>query len=126
MIEAYVKPQGQTDWFKLDGLEDTKITLNVSVNDVREPENLQGTFSKSITLKGTDNNNKIFTHLYEINVQGGYYTFNINKKADFEITVDGITFQTYNLQLIEIVILENREIDYVCQATSNVLRPISI
>jgi hypothetical protein len=121
MIEAYVKPQGQPDWFKLDGLEDTKITLNVSVNDVREPENLQGTFSKAITFKGTDNNNKIFTHLYEINVQGGFYTFNINKKSDFEITVDGITFQTYNLQLIEIVLLENREIDYVCQATSNVL-----
>jgi hypothetical protein len=60
----------------LDVKEGTSFPLNFSVGDIRDLTKRTGTFSKTITLIGSKNNNNLLNHYYDVNIQEG--TFNIN------------------------------------------------
>jgi len=76
------------------------ISLNYSIADVREPNKRNSAFSKSIMLPGTDGNNDILKHIYNINIEGG---FDPNIRQVVTILQDGITVLDGFMQLIEII-----------------------
>jgi hypothetical protein len=81
--------------------ESTALPLNFSVAEIRDITKKKGTFSKSITLPGTKNNNKLLNHYFDVNIQAG--TFNINKLQYCTIIQNGITILDNGLlQLISI------------------------
>ena len=47
---------------------DFGILINKSIADIREPENRESDWTKTFTLPGTKANNKLFTHLFQLDL----------------------------------------------------------
>lgn len=74
------------------------LTFNIS--DIKNPDKRKSDFSKSISLPGSKKINKIFEHIFEINLD--LQTFNPNLKTDVLYLVNGETIIDGYLQLKEI------------------------
>lgn len=90
-------------------LDDVPVSLNYSIADIRDPEKRDTTFSKTITLPGTKNNNKLFSHIFKIGSSGG---FNPNIKTKAVLYEDTIPVFSGYLQLINITVTDQNEIEY--------------
>ena len=85
----------------LDVKEGTSFPLNFSVGDIRDISKRTGSFSKTITLIGNNNNNTLLNHYYDVNIQAG--TFNINTLTSCDVIQDGVPVMTNaTLQLTNI------------------------
>lgn len=82
--------------YMLDGA--IEWLLNFSIFDIKEMKRTS-TFSKTIDIPFTQNNNKIFTQLYNVNTTGG---FNPKQKSGCVVTDGGILVTSGYLQLISI------------------------
>jgi hypothetical protein len=128
MTEIYIENQ------KLDQTEDISTPLNFAIADISQPEKRNSSFSKTIVIPGSKNNNLIFTHIYDITKESIStdstinFTpdYNPNLKASCKILRDGLEiFQGY-AQLLQINIL-NSEITYevaVFGSVSNIFSTI--
>lgn len=87
----------------VDLQDNIPISLNYSIADIREPQKRSAPFSKTIKLPGTDNNNDLFKHIYEIN---SYSSFNPKVKAKVVISEDGIPVLVGNMQLKSVSITD--------------------
>ena len=74
------------------------LTFNIS--DIKNPDKRKSDFSKSISLPSSKKINKIFEHIFEINLD--LQTFNPNLKTDVLYLVNGETIIDGYLQLNEI------------------------
>jgi hypothetical protein len=85
----------------LDVKEGTNFPLNFQVGDIRDLTQRKGTFSKSITLSGTKNNNTLLNNYYDINISSG--NFDINKLTRCSVLQNGIPIVTNALlQLVNV------------------------
>jgi len=85
----------------LDVKEGTNLPLNFQVGDIRDLTQRKGTFSKTITLSGTKNNNLLLNNYYDVNVSEG--TFSINTLTKCSILQNGIPIVTDALlQLVNV------------------------
>jgi hypothetical protein len=66
----------------------TIVPLNFSVADIRDITKRKGSFSKSITIPGTKNNNRVLNNYFDVNVEAG--TFDINKLQRCTVIQDDI------------------------------------
>ena len=71
----------------LDLKEELQFPLSYNLSDITQPQNRKSDFSKTITLPGTDNNNRVLSQIYEI---GSDSSFNPNKKTDVIVLTDGL------------------------------------
>jgi hypothetical protein len=62
----------------VDMYDDVALSLNFSIADIQEPDKRTASYSKTILLPGTKNNNDRFKHIYNID---SYCNFNPNNKA---------------------------------------------
>lgn len=89
--------------------EGVAFPLNYSIADIREPEKRKQSFSKTIVLPSSKTNDKLFTHAFNVNRNGGY---NANLKADCLILDNGVqVFQGY-ARLKKIVQSKTRDFNY--------------
>ena len=92
----------------IDLSEDIAIPLTFQVSDIKEPENRKGSFSKTIVLQGTKNNNTVLTHVYEIDkaIQQDSVQlapdFNPNLKAAFQLYQDSVLIFQGTAQLMNV------------------------
>jgi hypothetical protein len=85
----------------LDVKEGTVFPLNFGIADIRDVSSKSGTFSKSITLSGSKNNNKLLNSYFDINIQAG--TFNINRITNCAVIQNGIVIlDNATLQLVSV------------------------
>lgn len=87
-----------TERVELLGSLQPNLTFNIS--DIKNPDKRKSDFSKSISLPGSKKINKIFEHIFEINLD--LQTFNPNLKTDVLYLVNGETIIDGYLQLKEI------------------------
>ena len=83
---------------ELLGSLEPNLTFNIS--DIKNPDKRKSDFSKSISLPSSKKINKIFEHIFEINLD--LQTFNPNLKTDVLYLVNGETIIDGYLQLKEI------------------------
>ena len=88
------------------------VSLNFNLADVRNPEQRKASFSKTINLLGTNEVNKLFENLFEVNVVSQY--FNKNLKTPVKYLVDGLENFAGDLQLIKVNINPDNSIVYEC------------
>lgn len=105
--------------YRVDVGDTFDILINKSIADVREPEKRSSDWTKTITLPGTKNNNKIFGHIFEIEhtVYGTNpfnSNFNPNKKASAVVLVDGLEQIQGFIRLIKIKVIDTANIAYEC------------
>ncbi len=85
----------------LDVRPDVNVPLTFSVGEIRDITKRTGTFSKTIVLPSTDNNNRILNHYYDVNIQAG--TFDVSKLTYCQVLQnDVIILEDAILQLISV------------------------
>jgi hypothetical protein len=85
----------------LDVKEGTSFPLTYSVGDVRDLSSKQSTFSKTIVLDGTENNNSLLSFIFDVNTTDG--TFNINTLQKVDVIQNGtVIMQDAYLQLTSV------------------------
>lgn len=75
----------------LDVEEKTVFPISYGIAEIRDLSKKKGTYSKSIILAGTKNNNKLLNHYFDVNVVAGEATFDINKLTRCNVIQDGVT-----------------------------------
>lgn len=88
------------------------ISLNFAIDDILDISKRNTSYSKSITLPGTPNNNKFFKDIYNVNIDNR--TFNPVKRINCSIQTGVSTVMKGYLQLIEINNV-NKNISYTIQ-----------
>jgi hypothetical protein len=73
----------------LDVKEGTSFPINISIADIRDVTTKSGTYSKTIVLDGTDNNNTILGYLFDVNTTT--QTFDVNAIQKCDVIQDGVT-----------------------------------
>jgi hypothetical protein len=73
----------------LDVEEDAEFPINFSIGDIRDISKRSGSFSKTIKLAGSKNNNILLNNYFEVNVLGSN-KFNLNKKQSCAVIQNGI------------------------------------
>lgn len=97
--------------------DDIAISCTYSIADIKNPESRNANYSKTITIPGTKNNNKLFGQMFEIGISG---TFNPNIKIPAEIVIDSVTTMTGYMQLLAITRNDNDKIEYSCAVIGKV------
>ena len=93
----------------IDLYDDVPISLNYSIADIREPAKRNADYSKTITVPGTNNNNKLFAHIYEI---GTDRLYNPNHKIEARILYDNVQVMKGFMRLAKIRKLRDDKIEY--------------
>lgn len=73
---------------ELDVAESVSVPITFSIGDIRDLTARKGTFSKTIVLEGTKNNNELLGNYYDVNIQAG--TFNINTLTKCQLIQNGV------------------------------------
>lgn len=73
--------------------KDPKILLNYTEKDLHNPTIVKNSFSKSITIEGTQRNNDIFGHIWDLTRVQSNLNLNPIKKTDFQLFVNGELFE---------------------------------
>jgi hypothetical protein len=85
----------------LEVRQDVAFPLNFSVGDIRDISKRSGTFSKTIVLAGTDNNNQLLNHYYDVNIEAG--TFNVSKLTKCQVVQNNVVIlDNALLQLVNV------------------------
>jgi len=93
----------------LDVSENVNFPITFSIAEIKDVSVRKGTFSKSITLPGTDNNHQLLGHYYDVNIQEG--TFNINTLTHCQVIQNDVP-------ILEDVLLQLVSVDKI-QTASN-------
>lgn len=81
---------------KLDTFKDEGINITDSIQDARKPDKIFTSFSKQFSLPATPNNNRIFKHFYNFDIENG---FDARKRAKGLIKINGLDFRQGFIQL---------------------------
>jgi hypothetical protein len=85
----------------LDVRPDVNFPLTFSVGEIRDITKRTGTFSKTIVLPATDNNNQLLNHYYDVNIDAG--TFDITQLTRCQVLQnDVVILEDAILQLIAV------------------------
>ena len=57
--------------------KDIPISINFVLADVREPDKRNASFSKTISLYATNEINKLFENIFEVNISTQYFNKNL-------------------------------------------------
>jgi hypothetical protein len=109
---------------RLDLFEDLGAELNYAIDDIKDFSSRNTNYSKTITLPGNANNNKIFGHIYNFASANNYYisdpnspnvgyNFDPSKQASCKIFVNKIQVFKGVLRLLEVKI-NNGTVEYEC------------
>lgn len=101
----------------VDLYDDIPYSLNYAIADIREPDKRNSSFSKTITVPGSKNNNDTFAHIFEVNID---CNFNPNKKTPCTLYVDEMPVMVGYLQLLKVNKLLEGKIEYELAIRGNV------
>lgn len=73
--------------YEIDLNEEVEVPLTLAINDIKDPAKRNASFSRTVTIPGTKNNNKFFNHIFEISGSG---SFNPGKKVRALVINDGL------------------------------------
>lgn len=89
----------------LDVKKGTTFPITRKVSDIRDVKSRSGSYSKTITLDATKNNNKMLNHYFNLNIESGY--FDINKLQSCVVIQNGIVIlDNVYLKLMRVVTKE--------------------
>ena len=102
-IDIYIQNQ------RLDLFEDENIVVNSSVQNINDISKVFTDFSQSFTLPASKNNNKIFRHFYNADIDGG---FDARTKKDANIEISKLPFRDGQIRLEGVSIKNSTPINY--------------
>ena len=94
---------------RLDLFQDESITITQGTQDVKDISKLFADFSQSFNVPASDNNNRIFKHYYNADIDGG---FDARTRKDAVIDVNTLDFKRGKIQLEKVEIKDNSPASY--------------
>lgn len=94
--DVYEYTVNTEDWTRLDLFDYETIDITNSIQDVREIGKVFTDFSKEFDVPASNNNNKVFKHYYNPDVQG----FDARFKLDALIKIDGVDYRKGKISLL--------------------------
>ena len=91
---------------------DIPVSVNFVQADIREPDKRNASFTKTIQLYGTNEINKLFENIFEVNTVTGYFNVNIKTPAKYYVN-DILNFKG-DLQLLKITNKPDNNLVYDC------------
>lgn len=99
---------------QLDVSAGLDFSFNYQVSDIRNPETRQTEFSKTVRCPGTESNNALFGHIFEVTMANPYVAgqsnigvnFNPNKKASASVSVDTLPVFDGVMQLRRVIVMK--------------------
>ena len=91
-----------------------QFAITYSFSDLYEPDKVTDSYSKSITLPGTANNNAIFGHIWKID-SNNIEQFNASQLSNFELYLNNELWQSGTAQLTEAIIHTHIKLLYLEQ-----------
>ena len=81
--------------------DDVAVALNFLIADIAEPENRKADYSKTINLPGSEKINKLFSHIYNVNIDLTHSSasFNPNIRVSASYAVNSVELIDGYLQL---------------------------
>ena len=111
---------GGTELGYLDLDDNTIVPITYSIGDIRDISKKNGSFSKSITIKGSKLNNILFNNYYDVNIIGDSTTFDINRTQFCRVLQNGVVvIDNAVLQLVSVTKQQDgnnydEQIQYTC------------
>lgn len=93
----------------VDLYDDVQVSYNYNAADIREPEKGVADYTKTIIVPGTKNNNKLFHHQFDINIDSVWDT---RKKLSCTVLVDDVEILKGYMRLMRIIHKGLNEIEY--------------
>lgn len=94
---------------KLDLHEDEQITIRSSVQDVNDISKLFADFSQSFNVPASDTNNKILSHWYNSDIDGGY---DARTRKQATVDVNTLDFKRGKMRLDKAEIENGKPVNY--------------
>jgi hypothetical protein len=106
---------------KIDLLQDISTEFTYAIDDVSDFGTRNTSYSKTISIPGTANNNLVFGYIFELNnanvtdsaLPNVGYNYNATKQANCKIFIDKVQIFKGTLRILEIVI-DKDTIEYQC------------
>ena len=94
---------------KIDLFDDESIDVVSSVLDITDITKNTGDYSKTFTVPASKNNNRIFKHYYDANIDN---TFDARIRVEGRIELGGIPFKFGKWRLSKVAVEKNKPRDY--------------
>lgn len=113
------------DYGYLDTYDDVQIPINYSLAEIKDISKRNSSYSKTILIPGTKNNNQILGYLFEINLNFSDATFLINRKVEATIYQNDVPILVGWFKLLKINKISpsdisfEQNIEYECVVYSN-------
>ena len=104
-VQLYIKGQ------KIDLFEDEKISINLSVKNINDLSKVLTDFTQSFNVPATKNNNAVFEHWYNADIDG---TFNVNIRIEAYLEVNTLPFRFGSIQLDNAKLKDGLPYSYSC------------
>ncbi len=102
---------------------DEPISLNISIQDVKDISKRNSTFSQTFTIPADKNNNILLNHIFNI---GSDSTFDPRKKTPCFMLNDTVPVFTGNFQLTKINVKNKNVISYDCVVYGEVIDLVKV
>ena len=103
----------------VDFYDDEVVSINSSVQNVRDITKIFSDFSQSFKVPASPKNNKIFKHYYNVDIVGG---FDARKRTDAKIELSGLPFKDGRIELESVTMKGGKAIEYKLTFYSNLVR----
>lgn len=103
IVQLYIDNQ------RVELFEDENITLTQTIQNVKDISKVFTDFSKSFTIPASKENNKIFKHYYNFDINNG---FDARKKASARIELNSIPFKEGKVKLEGVDLRDNKPYAY--------------
>jgi hypothetical protein len=101
----------QSNWTEVDLSDNVAFPITFNIADVREINNRNGAYSKTISIPGTKTNNDVFKYIFDIQ---GVDNYDTRVKVKCNVVVDTIPVLEGYIQLNSIVATDNKYWTYEC------------
>lgn len=108
---VYLGTSISSDWSQVDLSDDVAFPITFNIADVREINNRNGAYSKTVVIPGTKDNNRVFKYIFDIQGIDNYDT-RVRVKAN--VVVDTIPVLEGYIQLDTINCDDNQYWSYNC------------
>ena len=113
IVEVYIEGQ------RLDLYEDENITVKQVSKDLKDISKIFADFSQSFNVPASANNNNIFKHYYNANIDGGY---DARTRKPANIVVGGLDFKWGKMRLDSVEIKNNVPANYKITFFGNTIK----
>lgn len=106
-IELYINDK------KVEFSSDPKILMNFKETELHNPTIVRNSFTKQIQIQGTNTNNDIFNHIWNLDRYQSNLEFNPIRKTDFKLFVNGTLFEKGYVKLDKVEMSNNTYVYYI-------------